>query len=457
MTETAARRGVAAEGPSRRAVVADTAARRGVAAALALMALAMVVPPVFRWDVHAGSIAPLIAGWRARVGPGTLPAVALGVAAVRWGPRLGAALPWRRLLLLAYAGSAGWLVSLATVDGWAGIGDILNDPNEYLDTARRVTGVSALLHHFIARIPLDSAHSWPTHVAGHPPGALLFFVGLDRLGLGSGLAAGVAVVLIAATTPLAVLVTLRRLAAEDDARRVAPLLVIGPAAIWMAVSADAMFGAVAGWGLCCLAVAATSTAYTRIVGWGLLAGLLLGCCVLLSYGLPLLGALAVAILAAARSARPLPWALAAAGAVVLTFAAAGFAWWRALPVLRERYYAGVASMRPAGYWVWADLAALCFSAGPLLGASVAVVASRLRTRRMEGGRAVPLLVLGAVVCVVLADLSFMSKAETERIWLPFVPWLLLGAALLPDGWRRRALAGQAAFAVAVQTLLLTHW
>ena len=435
----------------------ERTARRGVEVALALMALAMVVPPIFGWTVHAGAIAPLIAGWQPRVGPGTLPAVLLGAASVRWGPELAARLPWPRLVFVSFAAGTAWLTSLATVDGWSGIGKVLDRPDEYLASARGVTDVSAMLHHFVDRIPLDSAHSWPTHVAGHPPGALLFFVGLARLGLGSWLAAGWVILLIAATTPCAVLLTLRRLGAGDTARRIAPLLVISPAAIWMAVSADGMFAAVAAWALCCVAAAATTASLLRTAAWGLAGGLLLGCCVMLSYGLPLLGVLTVGVLVVARTARPLPWAVIGAAAVVLAFAAAGFTWWDAYPVLRVRYYAGVAAQRPAAYWVWADLAALCFSAGPVLGAALATTGTRLRTRLTADTRAVVLLVIAALLCVVLADLSFMSKAETERIWLPFVPWLLLGAALLPDAWRQRALAGQAAFAVVVQTLLDTHW
>ena len=60
--------------------------------------------------------------------------------------------------------------------------------------------------------------------------------------------------MIAATTALAVLVTLRALGAEAVARRAAPFLVLGPAAVFMAVSADAVFAAVAAWGLAALAV-----------------------------------------------------------------------------------------------------------------------------------------------------------------------------------------------------------
>ena len=64
------------------------------------------------------------------------------------------------------------------------------------------------------------------------------------------------VTVLAATTAVAVLVTVRVLGEEGMARRAAPFLVFAPAAVWQAVSADAMFAAVAAWGLAALAVAA---------------------------------------------------------------------------------------------------------------------------------------------------------------------------------------------------------
>jgi len=187
----------------------------------------------------------------------------------------------------------------------------------------------------------------------------------------------------------------------------------------------------------------------------MVAGLLLGYCAYLSYGLVLIALPAAGVLVAARRVRPLPWAVAGAGLVVLAFTAAGFRWWEALPVLRARYYAGIASIRPAAYWVWGDLAALAISAGPVLGAVVAVVIERIR--RWPQQRAVLSLTVSAALAVVLADLSLMSKAEVERIWLPFVPLLLTGTALLPERWQRRALVGQVALALAVQTLLHPRW
>ncbi|TPX04244.1 hypothetical protein FJ656_12890 [Schumannella luteola] len=392
------------------------------------------------------------------MGAGTVPALLLAALAARFAVDLARRLPWWALVVSSIGASIAWMVSLALVDGVDGLGTILEKTSEYLGTARSVTDVSAMLHEYVSRIPLDSVDHWPVHLAGHPPGAVLVFIGLVHLGLDTGIRAGLAIIAIAATTPAAILIALRRLGAEHSARAAAPFLVFGSAAIWMAVSADAMFGAVAAWGLCLLALAATSRRSWSTISWALGAGLLLGYCVMLSYGLPLLAVPALAVLLAARRWTPLVPAALAALAVVGAFAAAGFAWWEAYPVLVERYYAGIASDRPYAYWVWADLAALSVSAGPMLGAAVAVAGARAPEVRHPGpDRAVIILVVAAAGAVLLADLSGMSKAEVERIWLPFVPWMLLGTALLPEGWRRWGLVVQLAFALIVQHLLHTPW
>jgi hypothetical protein len=414
--------------------------------AVALVAAAAAVPPVTGWRVHpllVGGVAPLAASWSPRLGPGTLPAVVMAALALQYARRLAADLSFGRLLAVAYAGGLAWLVALATVDGRAGLAHVLDRPGEYLPTARATHDIGDTLHHYVERIP----HLWPTHIAGHPPGALLFFTGLVRAGLGGSLATGLVVILLAASTPLAVLVTLRRLGAEGAARRAAPFLVFGPAAIWTAVSADAVFAAAGAWGLAALAVAATAA--RRAPAAGLLAGTLLGYCAFLSYGLPLLALPAAGVLVAAGTRRPLPWALAGAAAVVVAFAAAGFRWWDALPVVRARYYAGIASERPAAYWGWADLAALTVSAGPIAAAGVAQVLSRLR--RWPAERAVLSLVTSTAGAIVLADLSFMSKAEVERIWLPFVPLACVAAAAALPTARPRVLVG----VLAAQALLTT--
>jgi hypothetical protein len=59
--------------------------------------------------------------------------------------------------------------------------------------------------------------------------------------------------------------------------------------------------------------------------------------------------------------------------------------------------------------------------------------------------------------VLAADLSGLSKAEVERIWLPFAVWLVAAAGLLPARQARWWLAAQVAVALAVNHLLLTTW
>ena len=440
------------------AVRSDRAAWGGLVVALALVAAAIVVPPLRHWQVKASlhpvhPFAPL-AGWvDARVGPGTPAAVALAVAGVIWGPGIAARLRWRTLLLATYAGTVAWTLALAYVDGRSGLTHEIANHNEYLLTARRVHDVPALLRGFVDRIPVGVPGSWPTHVAGHPPGALLLFVGLVGLGLGGSFACALVLTLVGCTTPVAVLLTLRQLGAEDVARRAAPFLVLAPAAIWVAVSADGVFAAVAAWGLAAVATATSSARRTAVWGWGLLGGLLLGSCLLLSYGLPLLAPLVLAVLAAGRSWRPLP-ALALGSVVpVLGFAVLGFRLWSAYSVLQDRYLAGIAAVRPASYWLWADLAALLISAGPALGAGL----GSLLDARRRSPRVVRLLVGAAGLAVLAADASRMSKAEVERIWLPFLPWLLLATACLPERWRRPMLGVQVVVALLVQHLVVTNW
>ena len=432
-----------------------TAAARGLAATVALMGVAMVVPTATGWDVHVRWFPPLHAIWTPRVGEGTVPAIVLAVLAAFYAVDLAERLSWRRLLVAVFAAGLAWMLALAYVDGAYAISHVLESPYEYLRTARRVTDVHLLLQEYVSRISYAAIpRNWPVHVAGHPPGALLVFVGLDRVGLGDGYSAGMVVTVLAATTAVAVLVCVRALGDETPARRAAPFLVFAPAAVWQAVSADAMFAAVAAWGLAALALAATRRSFV----WAVVAGLLLGACVMLSYGLLLLGILALTVLALGRWWPALPIAAVAALAVPAAFAALGFSYLEALPVLRERYYDGIGGERPASYWVWGDLAALAFSAGPLAGAGVAVLLSRARTLIRDGStRVVAALAAGGLATVLVADATQMSKAEVERIWLPFVPWILLSCALLPERWRRRGLVLQLAVALAVEHLLNTGW
>ena len=68
-----------------------------------------------------------------------------------------------------------------------------------------------------------------------------------------------------------------------------------------------------------------------------------------------------------------------------------------------------------------------------------------------------LLVLAALAAIVFADLSMLSKAETERIWLPFEVWLTAAPALLPVRSHRWWLGLNVIGALLLNTFILTNW
>ncbi|OEV29780.1 hypothetical protein AN219_14670 [Streptomyces nanshensis] len=425
---------------------------------------------------------PLYAYWMPHWGPGTVAASAVAVLVIAYGPRLARTLPWRALLPAAWGGAMAWSWSLTLVDGWhRGVATRLTTAYEYLQSVGDVHDVGATLRGFTGRILMDAPDNWPPHVAGHPPAALLTFVGLDRIGLGGGVWASAFVITAGTSAVAAVLVTVRALVSEEAARRCTPYVVLAPAAVWTGVSADGYFTAVAAWALALLALAATGKVRAPACT-ALGSGVLFGLACYLSYGLILTGFLALAVLTAARTVRPVPLVLLGMAPWFVLFTAAGFWWFEGWSTLVERYYQGAARVRPYTYFVWANLAAQTAVVGPAVVASLrraaagagALVGSRPGgdSRGGDAGgngrargaplfrqehRALLLLVAGGVCCVLAADLSGMSKGETERIWLPFTLWLLPATALLPPGARRWWLAAQAALALTVNHLLITGW
>jgi hypothetical protein len=355
------------------------------------------------------------------------------------------------LLAGAWLAAAAWTLALALVDGWErGVVGRLTSGEEYLHDVPRVDGVLEMLRTFSEHILTDSPGFWTTHVGAHPPGAFLVFVLLDRAGLGGGGPAGVFVVLVGSSAAVAVAVALRALGAEETARRVLPFGVLLPGAVWVGVSADGMFAGVLAWAVALVAVGASR----RGAGGAAAAfagGVLLGGAFYLSYGMVLGALLPLAVVLATRAWPAGGWALAGVALVVAAFTAAGFWWFTGFADVRVIYAASVARTRPYEYFVWANLAAVAFAAGPAVVAGL----GRFRLRLLPAAAA--LLPVAAVAAIALADLSGMSKGEVERIWLPFVVWLVVPCALLP---RRRAglwLAAQAVLALAVNHLLLTVW
>ena len=413
----------------------------------ALVLAAMLVPRISGTDVRV-SWPPLHAGARTEFPPYLLAAAALGLALAVFVPAAIDRLSWPRAVAATTAVSWVWTMALALTDGRDGLARVFSRPGEYRYDARRVDDVSSMLRGFIERIPLDAAGHWDIHVAGHPPGALLSFVLLDRAGVTSTFWLAVVIVTVGSTAVTAAMLTLRDLAGEPFARTAGIWIALAPAAVWAGVSADWYYAAVAAWGLYLLARAGRTGSAAAAIA----AGLLLGWCVFLSYGLVLLAIPALAVVWVTRGWRVLPAAIGAALAVAAAFWASGFAWWEAFPVLRERYYDGVASERAFSYWVWADVAAWTFTLG--LATWAAVPSLRRASRHRDAGA---LVIASAVVAVGVAALSGMSKAEVERIWLPFTLWVLAAGAFLPVRWRPLLLISQIGTAVAVQAFLLTRW
>src|SRR5262249_61766289 len=109
---------------------------------------------------------------------------------------------------------------------------------------------------------------WVLHVWGLPSGALLPFVGLDRIGLHGGAWAGLLCLLVGSSAAAAVPIAVRALADEQTARRAAPFVAVAPTAIWVAVSADGYFAGVAAWGLALLALAVRGATRVPALGAG---------------------------------------------------------------------------------------------------------------------------------------------------------------------------------------------
>ncbi|MFD8519946.1 hypothetical protein ACFV2D_08000 [Streptomyces capillispiralis] len=432
-----------------------------VVAAAALLVLAAVLIGARIQDRH-GTLRvnrpPLLADWAPHAGPGTPAALLVAAAVVAYGPALAARLRWRPLLLTVWGASLAWTWSLALVDGWSrGVAEQLTSTHEYLRAVDRFRDIPAALRDFTGHILLDTPDNWPAHVAGHPPGATLTFVVLDRIGLGGGGWAGAFVITVGTTAAVAILIAVRRLADESLARRAAPFLVLAPAAVWVGTSADGFFTAVTAWAVALLALAVTGHRPAR-TGFG--SGLLFGLTLYLSYGLTLFAVIGAAVLLlGTRRLRPLPYVLAGLLVVPVVFTALGFDWWEAYRLLVTRYYQGAGGVRPYGYWVWANLACAVLITGPATLAGLRrggglLLRDRARPTRTAAGR-LGLLLVAALLALLIADLSGMSKAETERIWLPFAFWLLPAAAFLPGP--RAWLAGQAVLALLLNHLLLTGW
>lgn len=389
--------------------------------------------------VHIGA-APLVGSFDVRWSARALPALALAAAALAAAPALAARLRWRPLLAASWAAAVGWAVALAASDGLDALAAPLGSRFEQLTAVPLVGSPARFLATFSDALP-----GYATHVQGHPPGGVLVLWLADRAGLGGPAWAAALAIGCGALTAPAALVAVRALAGEAPARRAAPFLAFTPAAVWVATSLDALYAGVGATGVALFALACSAPARRRAAALAAAAGVVLGAALALSYGIATLAAVVLAIALGRRRPAALAWAAAGTALVLGALLAARFNWLDGLQATREQYLAGVSRRRPYEQFLVISLAAFALAVGPAAAAGIA----RLRERGPW------LLSGGALVALAAADLSGMSKGETERIWLYLAPWLLVATAALPRarGW----LAAQLALALALQLGVRSPW
>lgn len=406
---------------------------------------------------------PLIGAVDPDLWPGVPLMVILGAALVIWVPRFCARLGWRRLLLVMTLVALGWGTALALGRGADRLTLGLDGPYEYPVAVAQADelGVGRFVETFSDPEVLEN---YPIHVEGHPVGATLVFVALDRVGLPGPGGAAWLMILVGASTVPAVMLAAREVAGEDRARQAAPFLAIGPAAIWAVTSADAMFMGVAAWAISLIVLATGSSRPARdlrLLALG--GGLLFGLGIHLSYGMAPLILIPVIVATVRKQWQVLLFAAVGGGLVTGVFVAFGFWWFDGLAATRVRYEIGVARRRPFRYFaLLGNPAAFAVACGP----AVAVMLAKVRDRGLW------LLSIGGVIAVCVADLSGLSKGEIERIWLPFVPWVMVlcgglarhGRALATSSGTMRwstvasvALALQVVAAIVVEFVIRTPW
>jgi hypothetical protein len=375
-----------------------------VAAGFALTALARKVG--MRVGVPG---APFTGEWRFKVEVGTLlaPAVALAVLA---GVRAGVVerLRWRRLLCVAYVSHLAWALALAVVDGGNGLAFPIANGNEYLrDLGSVGNDPAGFVRHFV-----DNAPSYSVATRTHPPAPVLLLWLLRKLGVARPSTIGLVVTALGCLTVPAVAVAMRSLCGEPATRRLLPVLVLAPYAVWVAVSMDGVTAA-----LCAVAIALGVIASEpgRTPRWAIAAGVTLGIAALFSYAVGWLAATLLVVCFVRRRATTI--AFMGTGALVpLALARVlGFVWPDGLTAAQADWSLRVGPYRSWLLWAALDVVVLVVACGPHI-----VTAAR-RIRRTPGW---PFLV-GAGIAVLFAVGSGLARGEVERTWLPFFPWLLV--------------------------------
>jgi methylthioxylose transferase len=438
--------GSSADGPPTKASARATAV--GIGAGVALVGWSYATA---RWLQHRGrhlwtDAPPLNGSFSWRFAPESLVAVGAGAGGVWLGPRLSDGLPWRRLVGASFLVALGWACALAFADGVHGFTGPPSQIVDYSHTVAQVGSTLAFLRGFVANI-----HTFAGHVRSHPPGYVVILLAMRGIGLGGpGWQMALQLAAAAGSVPAALL-AIREVLGERAARACAPFLMFLPAAVFWG-SGDAVFLGFGAWASSLLILASGSAGRRRVL-LSIAGGLLFGYLLYLSYGLLLLGLVPGAVIVQRRRAGVAAIACVAALAVIAAFSVSGFNWFSGFAAARREVAMSVQRFRPYWYFLFANVAALAVAVGPAVWAGL----GRFVSIR-PGDRRAWLLVGAVVAAIAIADLTGLSKGEVERIWLPFMPWLVAvtGVAFEQDE-RQRWLAIQIIWALGVQFLVRTPW
>lgn len=327
-------------------------------------------------------------------------------------------------------------------DLWAvfktGPGGSLEAYQEYLPGLHFLAhGVHSYVSHFPQLIP-----RLPIHVAGNPPGPLvaLHLLGIDTPGALAALCIGVG----ALTAPLAYDLG-RTLGGEERGRITGVLTAFSPALLlWGVTSVDYAFAAL---GLAAAGLLVRRGPAARV--GGALAAAAMTFFSWLLFAIP-----AWAVIVVLRREGPRRALVLAVLCALTTLAVnatlalmLGYDPIATINATAAAYRHGIARIRPYAYWAFGSPTAWWIGLGLPIG---------WLALRALGSREASALALFAVV--IVGAVGGLTKAETERIWLPFVPLACVAAAaVLPSRRLPPVLWLLVAQALAVQLLFDTVW
>ncbi len=401
--------------------------------------------------------APLVGRWDWAPTWRILPAVMIAIGTIVWAGRGRQVRPSARSLAIVAVLASAWTIALAWSQGTAVMIDPVTNPTEYWAQLPKLPPAGRMLH--VWSDPLWMRNQ-PVHLKGHPPGYVLLLKILGHVGLSSPWAVATLSWIAAGCAAVAVVICVHIMTPNATWRVVAPFAVLAPYAVWMGTSADAVFAAMGASGVVAVLAAIRTTSTRRSVLFASVAGLVLGASLFLSYGMASFALVPVTAIVALPG---VPWRrrmsvsmFTAVGVlvVVAAFARAGFWWFDGLETTRLFYWKGTAKFRPWGYFFIANLAVIGIASGP-----ATVAALGLQHRNSPTGMRLWLLPAAAAVAMLVANVSQLSKGETERIWLPFFVFLVPLVAGVGSSVRARRfwLGLQAATALLLQTALLSKW